>query len=94
MILQALTQYYEDLLALGKIARPGWAKAKVSWALELSDNGELLGLLHLQQEVQRGKKTVLIPQEHPVIFWELMPKASRNEPQNALRLPACCMSRF
>ena len=46
MILQALTQYYEDLLALGKIARPGWAKAKVSWALELGDNGELLGLLH------------------------------------------------
>ncbi|MDM8202643.1 type I-C CRISPR-associated protein Cas8c/Csd1 [Allofournierella massiliensis] len=66
MILQALTQYYEDLLALGKIARPGWAKAKVSWALELSDNGELLGLLHLQQEVQRGKKTVLIPQEREV----------------------------
>ncbi|WP_370827673.1 type I-C CRISPR-associated protein Cas8c/Csd1 [Fournierella massiliensis] len=66
MILQALTDYYEDLLALGKIARPGWAKAKVSWALELSDNGELLGLLHLQQEVQRGKKTVLIPQEREV----------------------------
>lgn len=66
MILQALTQYYEDLLALGKIARPGWAKAKVSWALELSDNGELLGLLHLQQEVQRGKKTVMIPQEREV----------------------------
>ena len=55
MILQALTDYYEDLLALGKIARPGWAKAKVSWALELGDNGELLGLLHLQQVVQRGK---------------------------------------
>ena len=66
MILQALTDYYEDLLALGKIARPGWAKAKVSWALELGDNGELLGLLHLQQEVQRGKKTVLIPQEREV----------------------------
>ena len=36
MILQALTQYYEDLLAQGKIARPGWAVAKVSWALELT----------------------------------------------------------
>lgn len=63
MILQALTQYYEDLLALGKIVRPGWAKAKVSWALELGDDGELLGLLHLQQEVQRGKKTAMVPQE-------------------------------
>ena len=24
MILQALVQYYEDLLANGKITRPGW----------------------------------------------------------------------
>ena len=37
MILQALTQYYEELLAAGKITRPGWAKAKVSFALDLDD---------------------------------------------------------
>ena len=66
MILQALTQYYEDLLALGQISRPGWAKAKVSWALELADDGALVGLLHLQQEVSRGKKTVIVPQEREV----------------------------
>lgn len=63
MILQALTQYYEDLLAQGKIARPGWAVAKVSWALELGEDGSLLGLFHLQREVPRGKKTALVPQE-------------------------------
>lgn len=63
MILQALTQYYEDLLALGKIARPGWATAKVSWALELGKDGTLLGIYRLQQEVSRGKKTVLAPRE-------------------------------
>lgn len=63
MILQALTQYYEDLLAQGKIARPGWAVAKVSWALELGEDGSLLGLFHLQKEVPRGKKTALVPQE-------------------------------
>lgn len=63
MILQALTQYYEDLLALGKIARPGWAVAKVSWALELGADGALLGLYRLQREVPRGKKTALAPQE-------------------------------
>lgn len=63
MILQALTQYYEDLLAQGKIARPGWAVAKVSWALELGKDGSLLGLFHLQREVPRGKKTALVPQE-------------------------------
>ena len=37
MILQALVQYYEDLLANGKITRPGWTSAKVSWALETAN---------------------------------------------------------
>lgn len=63
MILQALTRYYEDLLTQGEIARPGWAVAKVSWALELGEDGSLLGLFHLQKEVPRGKKTALVPQE-------------------------------
>lgn len=63
MILQALTQYYEELLAAGKITRPGWAKAKVSFALDLDDAGQVRQLLHLQREVQRGKKTALVPQE-------------------------------
>lgn len=63
MILQALTRYYEDLLTQGEIARPGWAVAKVSWALELGEVGSLLGLFHLQKEVPRGKKTTLVPQE-------------------------------
>ena len=63
MILQALTQYYEELLAAGKITRPGWAKAKVSFALDLDEAGQVRQLLHLQREVQRGKKTALVPQE-------------------------------
>ena len=63
MILQALTQYYEALLNAGKITRPGWAKAKVSFALCLDDTGQITQLLHLQKEIQRGKKTVLAPQE-------------------------------
>lgn len=61
MILQALVQYYEDLLANGKITRPGWTSAKVSWALELDENGQLMVLHPLQQEEKRGKKTVLAP---------------------------------
>ena len=61
MILQALVQYYEDLLANGKITRPGWTSAKVSWALELDENGQLMTLHPLQQEEKRGKKTVLAP---------------------------------
>ena len=63
MILQALTRHYEDLLRLGQIPRPGWSKAKVSYALDLGPDGQLLGLFHLQASVLRGKKTVLVPQE-------------------------------
>ena len=63
MILQALTQYYEDLLVLGQIDRPGWNQAKVSYGLALDGDGRLVRLLHLQQETVRGKKTVLAPQD-------------------------------
>lgn len=50
MILQALVQHYEDLLAAGEVVRPGWARAKVSYGLDLSGDGRLLGLLPLQTE--------------------------------------------
>ena len=66
MILQALTQYYEDLLARGEVARPGWTKARVSWGLELAPDGRLLAVVPLQTEQVRGKKTVLAPQMLPV----------------------------
>lgn len=41
MILQALTAYYEDLARTGKIARQGWGKSRISYALELGENGEV-----------------------------------------------------
>ena len=63
MILQALTHYYEDLLEAGKIGRPGWSQVKVSYGLELDEEGHLVQLLHLQQEITRGKKTALVPRE-------------------------------
>lgn len=63
MILQALTRHYEELLALGKITPPGWAKVKVSYALELTDDGSLLSLLPLQTEQKRKNKSVWVPQE-------------------------------
>ncbi len=61
MILQALVDYYEDLAGQGKIARPGWAKVKVSWALELGENGELLDVLPLRCPSADGKK--MLPRE-------------------------------
>ncbi|WP_347559898.1 type I-C CRISPR-associated protein Cas8c/Csd1 [Clostridium sp. AM58-1XD] len=41
MILQSLVQYYEALAQRGEITRPGWCNAKVSFALDLSADGEL-----------------------------------------------------
>ena len=61
MILQALTRYYEDLRAQGKIDAPGWAPAKISYALYLDENGELTQVVPTMEEVPKGKKTVLQP---------------------------------
>lgn len=55
MILQALTRYYETLADQGKIARPGWAKSRVSYALCLNMDGELVQVIPLLEETG-GKK--------------------------------------
>lgn len=62
MILQALTQLYEDLAERGEIARPGWAPAKISYALCLDNDGNLLQVIPTLEETVRGKKTVWVPQ--------------------------------
>lgn len=63
MILQALTQHYEDLLKRGDIAAPGWGPAKISFALCLNMDGEVMQVIQTMQEVEIGKKTVLRPRE-------------------------------
>ena len=55
MILQALTRYYETLADQGKIARPGWAKSRISYALCLNMDGELVQVIPLLEEMG-GKK--------------------------------------
>ena len=62
MILQALTDYYHVLEREGKIAAPGWGPVKVSFALELGDDGTLEQVISIQTEQQWGKKTVVAPQ--------------------------------
>ena len=62
MILQALTRYYEDLLAQRKIDAPGWAPARISFALYLDENGELTQVVPTMEDVPKGKKTVQQPQ--------------------------------
>lgn len=61
MILQTLVDYYEQLSAQGRIAKPGWAKVKVSWALEIDENGQLLDVLPLRIPSSDGKK--MLPRE-------------------------------
>ena len=63
MILQALTQLYEDLAARGDIARPGWSQAKISYALCLGEDGSLIQVIPQLVPEQVGKKTVLRPQK-------------------------------
>lgn len=63
MILQALTRYY-DILARdpdSDIAPPGYSAVGVSFALNLSAQGELLDVFPLFEQVQQGKKTVERP---------------------------------
>lgn len=64
MILQSLVHYYE-LLANDEnsdIPRLGYSRASVSYAINLSLQGELLNLIPLRISVKRGKKHVEVPQ--------------------------------
>jgi CRISPR-associated protein Csd1 len=60
MILQALYNYYQILREDHEveIAEPDYSNAPVSYALNLSEQGELLDIIPLSVPVQQGKKTV------------------------------------
>lgn len=62
MILQALTRHYEDLLSRGEIAAPGWAPAKISYALCLDADGRLTQIVPTMEEATKGNRTFLQPQ--------------------------------
>lgn len=66
MILQSLVSYYEALAEKGEIAKPGWQNVGVSFALNISRDGELLNVLPLKTQVQRGKSTVDVPMDMTV----------------------------
>lgn len=63
MILQALTRYYDILVndPESEIAPPGYSSTGVSFALNISQNGELLEILPLFELVPAGKKMVEKP---------------------------------
>lgn len=62
MILQALVDYYEALAAKGKVGKPGWGYAKISYALNIDKQGKLLNVITMLTTQQKGKKIVEVPQ--------------------------------
>lgn len=64
MILQALTAYYEAMLANGAISAPGWDDSfKVSFMLEVGNDGTLRDVIDCRELVPKGKKQELSPQK-------------------------------
>ena len=68
MLLESLVKYY-DLLAededeKSNISKCGYGKAKVSYALSISESGELSGVIPLKEMDSKGKKE--IPKEMEV----------------------------
>ena len=68
MILQSLVNYYEILAndEDSNIPKLGYCKANVSYAVNLSLDGELINVIPLKIGVQRGKKIVEVPQSMEV----------------------------
>ncbi|MBR3136116.1 MAG: type I-C CRISPR-associated protein Cas8c/Csd1 [Clostridia bacterium] len=66
MILQTLAAYYKFLVLQEKLDRPGWNKVKVSFALGLDENGNLIRIHSLREERELEKKRVLMPREMTV----------------------------
>lgn len=62
-MLEALVKHYDNLAAEGKVPRQGWSLAKVSFALRLDEDGKVVQVHDLRKDEQRGKKTVLSPNE-------------------------------
>lgn len=58
MILQALTSLYETLAQKGEISKEGWSREKISFALGIDENGDLLRITPLFETVDmpKGKK--------------------------------------
>lgn len=66
MILQSLLDYYEILAGNGVVPRPGWSKAKISFALNISEEGDLKGVITLLKDIEEKGKKRIVPTEKVV----------------------------
>ena len=55
MILQALYRLYEYLAAHDLVEEPGWTRSKISYGLNLADDGSILGVYTLKEPDQKGR---------------------------------------
>lgn len=63
MILQALTEYYERLAEQGIVSKPGWSTTKVSDAIVLDFDGQIIGVLPLKEVIIRGTKKMEVSRD-------------------------------
>ena len=60
MIISSLVDYYKYLVNLGVLPEIGWAKAKISFLINLDKEGKVIGVTDVREEVSRGKKKNLV----------------------------------
>ena len=61
MIIASLVDYYKHLVNLGILPQIGWAKAKISFLINLDRNGKVIGVFDVREEILRGKKKSFAP---------------------------------
>lgn len=58
MVLQSLVNLYEVLAKKGKIDKLGWSKVKISYGLDIDENGKLQNIISLKTTDKSGKKEI------------------------------------
>ncbi len=84
MVLQVLNHYYDVLASDPEtgISPACYSSANVSYAVNLSENGEILDLFPMFSNVQRGKQTKEVPRK--IIVPEQIKRSGRTPPPNFL----------
>lgn len=60
MIISSLVDYYKHLVNLDVLPEIGWAKAKISFLINLDRDGKVIGITDVREEVSHGKKKSLV----------------------------------
>lgn len=100
MILQALAEHYEALVAQGKLERPGWNSSGISYVLYINDAGELEQAVSIKEEKTKTrpmslpapvKRTVQVA---PNFLWDnssyILGIDEKGKPQRSLECFTAC----